>query len=243
MVKTKIYWLERSPQATGHRFKSCTAHMDMKTIYEDEDLLVVDKLAGAVVTDIYPDLDKIHRLDKDTSGVLLIAKNEKSLNFYQKQFADKTKGLEKILKKRYIALVVGNVQNDKGKIETLIGRGINDRKKQKVYSEIDPGSKQGKREAITDYVVVKRFEEYTLLEVFPKTGRKHQIRVHLAYINHPIVGDKVYGFKNQPCPEELSQHFLHAGSIRVKMMDEEIKEFHSKLPKDLKEIINKLSTE
>ena len=169
--------------------------------------------------------------------------------FYQKQFSDKTKGLEKILKKRYIALVVGNVQNNKGRIETLIGRGISDRKKQKVYSEIDPGSKQGKREAVTDFKVIERFlsrgqasGHYTLLEVFPMTGRKHQIRVHMAYLNHPIVGDKVYGFKNQPSPEEMSQHFLHAKCIKIKMLNEETKEFCSELPNNLQEIINKLST-
>ena len=211
--------------------------MNTKIIYEDEDLLVVDKPAGVVITDIYPDLEKIHRLDKDTSGVLLIAKTEKGLIFFQKQF--KTREVEK----KYIALVAGNVQNNKGKIETLIGRGINDRKKQKVYLLNEPGSLKGKREAITNYAVVERFKNYTLLEVFPKTGRKHQIRVHLAYINHPIVGDKVYGFKNQPCPEGLNQHFLHAGSIRVKMMNGKIDEFHSRLQKSLKEIINKLSTD
>ncbi|MBU2545201.1 RluA family pseudouridine synthase [Patescibacteria group bacterium] len=216
--------------------------MDIKIIYEDEDLLVVDKPAGVVITDIYPDLDKIHRLDKDTSGVLLIAKTEESLLFYQKQFSDKSKGLEKILKKRYIALVVGSIQDNEKRIATLIGRGKNDRKKQKVYLLNEPGSLKGKRSAITDYKVVKRFKDYTLLEVFPKTGRKHQIRAHLAYINHPIVGDKVYGFKNQPCPEGLSQHFLHAECIIIEMMNGETKEFCSELPKGLKEIINKLST-
>ena len=206
--------------------------MDMKTIHEDDDLLVVDKLSGVVVTDICPELEKIHRLDKDTSGVLLIAKTEKALFFYQKQFADKSKGLEKSLKKRYIALVVGNVLDNEKRIETLIGRGINDRKKQKVYSEIDPGSKVGKREAITDFKVIERYPKHTLLEVSPQTGRKHQIRVHLSHLGHPIVGDKVYGFKNQD-DLGLTRHFLHAESITIKMMNGEEKTFNSNLPPEL----------
>ena len=207
----------------------------MKIIYEDESLLVVDKPAGVVVTDVYPDLFKIHRLDKDTSGVLLIAKDEKDLIFFQKQFKNRE------VEKKYIALVVGNIEQNEGEIETLIGRGVNDRKKQKVYSPNDPNI-AGAREAVTKYKVVQRFREYTLLDVFPKTGRKHQIRTHLAYINHPIVGDKVYGFKGQPSPDEMKQHFLHAHCIKLKMLDGEVREFCSELPSELKEIINKLST-
>ena len=220
--------------------------MKINVIYEDKDLLVVDKPAGVVITDIYPELDKIHRLDKETSGVLLIAKNEESLEFYQKQFADKSKGLEKNLKKRYIALIAGDFKDNEKTIETLIGRGVNDRKKQKVYSEIDPGSKVGKRNAITNLKVVKRYlgrgrasTHYTLLEVFPVTGRKHQIRVHLAYVNHPIVGDKTYGFKDQDSLG-LSRHFLHASSIKIKMISGEEKEFHSDLPKELELCLKQL---
>jgi len=230
----------------------------MKVIYEDKDMLVVNKPAGIDVIEMMnllikenSELEKVgeepryglvHRLDKDTSGVILVAKTQRGLFFYQKQFSDKSKGLEKRLEKRYIALVVGNVKNNKGEIKTLIGRGINDRKKQKVYLPHEPNIK-GKREANTFYKVVKRFKDYTLLDVFPKTGRKHQIRVHMAYLNHPIVGDKVYGFKNQPSPEEMSQHFLHAKCIKIKMLNEETKEFCSELPNNLQEIINKLSTE
>ena len=245
----------------------------MKIIYQDEDLLVVDKPAGIDVIEMMNFLVKenpslkevgeepryglIHRLDKDTSGVILVAKDKKGLEFFQSQFSGqsesvsdkKEKRLEKKVEKRYIALVVGNVKNDSGKIETLIGRGINDRKKQKVYLPHEPNIK-GKREAITDYKVVERFsapggpalggKNYTLLEVFPRTGRKHQIRVHLSYLNHPIVGDKVYGFKGQSYPEGLSQHFLHAKCIKLEMLNGEIKEFCSELPDSLQNIINKL---
>ena len=221
----------------------------MKIIYQDNDLLVVDKPAKIDVIELmelvlkeYPEIKKvglapryglIHRLDKDTSGVLLIAKTEKGLIFFQKQFKLKR------VKKTYIALVVGNVRDNKGRIETLIGRSKKDGKKQKVYLETEPDSK-GKRDAITDYQVIKRFKEYTLINAFPKTGRKHQIRCHFSYMNHPLAGDKVYGFKNQSCPKGLDRHFLHAENLEIEMPDGNKKEFHSDLPIDLKNILEQL---
>lgn len=207
--------------------------MELKIIYEDDDVLVVDKPAGIVTKNLYPKLKKVHRLDKDTSGVLLIAKNEKSLIFLQKQFKDRR------VEKKYFALVVGEVKNNYGLIETLIGRAPKDRKKQKVYLPIEPGSK-GKREAITEYKVIKRFGDYTLLEVFPKTGRKHQIRCHFSYLGHPIAKDKTYGFKNQPCPEGLTRQFLHASYIKIKLPNGGTKEFKSKLPNNLETCLLKL---
>ena len=205
----------------------------MKTIYEDNDVLVIDKPAGVIITDIYPDLSKAHRLDKDTSGILLIAKNKKALIFLQKQFKQRS------VEKKYIALVAGNIKNNQARIETLIGRSKKQGTKQKVYLTTEPGSK-GKREAITEYKVLERLRSasgeinYTLLEVSPKTGRMHQIRTHLAYINHPIAGDKKYGFKNQPCPEGLKRQFLHASYIKIKLLDNKYKKLSSELTKDLK---------
>ncbi len=216
----------------------------MRIIYEDENLLVVDKPAGIDVISLgaelakqYPELQKverngiIHRLDKETSGVILTAKSNHGLIFFQKQFKNKE------VEKRYIALVIGNVKNDQGVIETLIGRNPGDRKKQKVFLEGEPGSEE-QREARTDYKIIKQFNDYTLLEASPKTGRKHQIRCHLSYIGHPIAGDKVYGFKNQPCPIELTRQFLHANFIRIQMPNGETKEFRSELPKELQKILN-----
>ncbi len=199
----------------------------MKVIYEDNNVLVVDKPAGVVITDIYPDLSKVHRLDKDTSGVLLIAKNEKALIFLQKQFKNRK------VEKKYIALVIGNIKSNQGKIETLIARSKKDGKKQKVYLLAGPKA-QGKREAITEYKIKERFRNYTLLEVFPKTGRKHQIRCHFSYLGHPIAGDKMYGFKNQACPKGLKRQFLHASYIKIKLPNGKDKEFKSELPDDLK---------
>ena len=176
----------------------------------------------------------VHRLDKETSGVLLTAKNEETLNFLQKQF--KTR---RVIKK-YVALVVGNVRENENKIESLIGRSPKDRIKQKVYLPFSPEAK-GKRTAITRYKVTKRFSDYTLLEVIPKTGRKHQIRVHLSYIGHPIAGDKKYGFKNQICPIGLNRHFLHAGFLKIKLPNNKEKEFEANLTKDLEEILKKIN--
>ncbi|MCJ7786650.1 RluA family pseudouridine synthase, partial [Patescibacteria group bacterium] len=140
------------------------------------------------------------------------------------------------VKKKYLALAVGNLKDKEGKIETLLGRSPKDRKKQKVYLPNEPGA-EGKREAITEYKVLKKFKNYTLIEVQPKTGRKHQIRVHLSYISHPLAGDRMYGFKNQPCPEGLKRQFLHASSLKIQLPSGEIKEFKSELPEDLKKLL------
>ena len=203
--------------------------MNLKIIYEDNDLLVIDKPDGINSDDFEK---RIHRLDKDTSGILLVAKSDKALDFFQKQFKNR-----KVIKK-YLALVVGNVKTNKGKIETLMGRSLKDRKKQKVYLMNEPDAqRKGLRKAITNYKVIKKYKDYTLVEAEPKTGRKHQIRCHLAYLGYPIAGDKIYGFKNQPIPKELKRQFLHASSIRIKMPNDEIKEFKSQLPEDLKKIL------
>ncbi len=235
--------------------------MDIKIIYEDENVLVVDKPAGIVVfpdgvspgtvprltlidilAEKYPELKNVgeaprygivHRLDKDTSGVLLVAKTSESLIFLQNQFINRE------VEKKYVCLVEGVLKNDKGEIKTLIGRAPGDKRKQKVYVSGEPGS-EGKREAITEYKVLERFKDYTLLEVQTKTGRKHQIRCHLSYIHHPIAGDKMYGFKNSPAPDGLTRQFLHAEYLKIKILSGEIKEFKSELPEELNNILKNL---
>ncbi|MBI2042055.1 MAG: RNA pseudouridine synthase, partial [Candidatus Nealsonbacteria bacterium] len=176
---------------------------------------------------------RAHRLDKDTSGVLLVAKNDKVLEFLQKQFQDRE------VKKRYIALVVGNLKNTEGAIETLLGRSPNDRRKQKVFLPQDPEA-EGKRTAATKYKVLQKFENYDLIEVEPLTGRKHQIRAHMAYLGHPIAGDKLYGFKNQLSPKGLNRQFLHAAYLEIKLPDGQIKKFESDLSDDLKLCLTQL---
>lgn len=199
----------------------------MKTIYEDENVQVLDKPAGIDVDSIGR---RVHRLDKDTSGVLLVAKNDEALEFLQKQFQ------ERKVEKKYLALVVGNLKNDGGLIKTLLGRSPKDRRKQKVFLPQEPGA-EGKREAVTKYKVLERFKDYTLIEAKPRTGRKHQIRAHLAYLGHPIAGDKMYGFKNQLCPKGLKRQFLHSGYLKIKLPNGETREFKSELPKDLKQCL------
>jgi len=224
---------------------------------------VVDKPAGIVVfpegqtiknTLIdsllikYPELNSVgekprygivHRLDKDTSGILLVAKTNEALIFLQKQFKNRT------VEKKYTALVTGVVKENQGIIKTLIGRSPNDKRKQKAYLLNEPETK-GKREAITKYKVLQRFKDYTLLEIKIETGRRHQIRCHLAYIHHPVAGDKMYGFKDSPIPKGLTRQFLHAGYLKIILPscsnkpNEQIQEFKSDLPENLKKIITNL---
>lgn len=233
--------------------------MQLKIIYEDENILVVDKPAGVVVfpenssekktlidelIKRYPQLKLcgssprygiVHRLDKDTSGVLLVAKDNKTLRSLQKQFSEK-----KVIKK-YLALVVGKIRENQGKIKTLIGRDPKNRKKQRIYLPTEPRAfKKGLREAETCYKVKRRFENFTLLELQPKTGRKHQIRCHLAFIGHPVAGDKLYGFKNQSLPLGLKRHFLHSTSLQINLPSSRKKVFIAPLAQDLKNVINNL---
>jgi 23S rRNA pseudouridine1911/1915/1917 synthase len=196
----------------------------MRIIYEDDDLLVYDKPAG-INCDDFP--KRVHRLDKDTSGIFLVAKNEGALNFLQKQFK------ERKVEKKYVSLIAGHLKNQTGEIKTLLGRSPNDRRKQKVFMPQEPGE-GNRREAVTLYKVLQRFKDYDLIEAEPKTGRKHQIRVHLSYLGHPIAGDKLYGFKGQPTPSGLKRQFLHASFLKIKLPNNQIKEFKSELPDELK---------
>ena len=235
--------------------------MDIKIIYEDKNVLVVDKPAGivvfpegksvrlfhssekAVISLIGQLIEKhsvlknageaprygiVHRLDKDTSGILLVAKSNESLIFLQKEFINRR------VDKKYICLVEGQIKQDSGEIKTLIARSKSDFRKQ-VVSETG-------REAITDWKVLERFKDYTLLEVKIKTGRRHQIRCHLSYLQHPVAGDKLYGFKNSKAPEGLKRQFLHASYLKIKLpacagrLNGETKEFYSELPEDLKHV-------
>ena len=241
----------------------------VKIIYQDENLLVIDKLPGLVVFSEKPTQEKtiidlllnqfpylttvgqsprygiIHRLDKETSGILLVAKNEECLSFLQKQFKDRE------VVKKYITLIVGNFQRKQGTIETLIGRSSKNRLRQSVYFPHQPKS-EGKRNAITEYKVLSKFfsvekdgkeRYYTLIEVLIKTGRKHQIRTHFRYLGYPIAGDKLYAFKNQPCPEGLERQFLHSGHLKIKLLNGQEQEFNSALPKDLTSVLKKLNEE
>jgi len=226
----------------------------MKIIFEDNNIIIIDKPAGltvhptnklqnnTLVDEIlayYPKIKDIgddslrpgivHRLDKDTSGLMVIAKNNKSFNYLKEQFQER-----KVIKK-YLALVHGTVKDDKGTITKSISFSKKDHKKRSAL--LDEKSKS----AWTEYQVIKRFDKYSLLETYLKTGRTHQIRIHLHSIGYPIVGDKQYKFKRQITPENLSRQFLHAFYLKFKSVDDKIMEFKSELPNELEKILKKIS--
>ena len=233
----------------------------LNIIFKDKDILVIEKSPGIVMipdethqsgtlleklVNLFSELKKVnerggilHRLDKDTSGLILVARNKKSFEFFKKSFK------ERKIEKKYLVLVIGNIKSKKGEIKTLISRSPKNRKKQKAFLMQDPRSKKrGLRKATTKYRVLKNLSDgknlYTLVEALPKTGRKHQIRVHLSFIGHPVAGDKIYGFKNQPIPPGLIRQFLHANYLKVKLSNGQTKEFQVPLARDLKGVLDKL---
>ncbi|GAB4409424.1 MAG: RluA family pseudouridine synthase [Anaerolineae bacterium] len=221
----------------------------LQVLYEDEHVAVVDKPAGMVVHPAFghqsgtlvnavlarwPQIADfaepgragiVHRLDKDTSGVILIAKTPLALNSLRAQFKARQ------VQKRYLALVEGVPGTTEGVIDAPIGRDPKRRKQMAVLRE--------GREAITEFRVVEIFPTHSLLEVWPKTGRTHQIRVHLAFIGHPVVGDTVYGRRKQTL--KLSRHFLHAASVNFAIPGTEQRvTVESPLPSSLQNILNAL---
>ncbi len=179
-------------------------NIPLDILYEDNDIMVVNKKSGMVVhpgngnysgtlvnaligyTDDLSDeggserVGIVHRIDKDTSGILLIAKTNEAHRILSDDFKNKR------IKRKYIALVHGVIDNNKGKIVAPIGRSKVDRKKMCVTDE-------NSKNAITNFTVLERYKNATLIECILETGRTHQIRVHMEYINHPIVNDPLYG--------------------------------------------------
>lgn len=229
----------------------------LSIVYEDKDVIVLDKPAGLIVHPSasqksgtlingllarYPLLKNVgenplrpglvHRLDKDTSGLMIVAKNNQAFEFLKNQFKNK------LVEKKYLALVVGKPKESSGEIKTFITRSKSDPTKQKV------DDKTGKK-AITLYKTIKEYKDFTLLEAQPKTGRMHQIRVHLAWLSNPVAGDKKYRKyrqKNQPLPANLKRQFLHAYSLKLNLPGGQKKTFHSPLPPDLETFLSALET-
>ena len=222
--------------------------MPLNIIYEDDDLLVVDKPAGLTVhpapghpshtlvnavLSYFPNLADVgdslrpgivHRLDKDTSGVMLVAKTRTA----QQYLADQFKAHSVV--KAYLVLVKGRLTPEEGIIEAPMGRDPRNRKRMAVVAE--------GREARTEYRVIEYMGSYTLLEVMPETGRTHQIRVHLSAIGYPVVGDKVYGAKSL----FLLRQFLHACRLGFKLPSTgEYVEFTSELPPDLEQALRDIA--
>lgn len=219
-------------------------------IFENDDLIVVNKPPGMVVhpsaghqsgTLVHavlahaPDLRGvgeerrpgiIHRLDKDTSGLIVVAKHDQSMSALQAQFKART------VEKRYLALVDGHPQTPSGRIEAPIGRDPGHRKRMAVVS-----ASRG-REALTIFHTVENLNQHTLLEALPRTGRTHQIRVHLSYIGIPIVGDRLYGRRRPSYP--IARHFLHARGLTLQLPDGKQASFEAPLPPDLQTVLDEL---
>lgn len=230
----------------------------LKIIYENDNVLVIDKPAGLTV---HPRMDKglrpvpaeikntlvsgliakypkmisvgdnplvrpglVHRLDKDTSGVMIIAKNQAAFEWLKQQFQ------KRLAAKKYLALVHGHLKETSGQIKCFLKRSP-DPTKQQVASK--------GREAISSYKVLKGLKDYSLIEVAPKTGRFHQIRAQMAWLGHPVVGDTKYGGSRQK-PTNLTCQFLHAAELTIALPDGHEKTFNASLPDDLDDILTGL---
>ena len=223
--------------------------MPLNIVYEDQDIAVINKPQGltvhagngvnepTLVNGLLYHLKNlsgingvlrpgiVHRIDKNTSGLLVVAKNDKAHLSLAKQLEDKT------CSRIYVALLEGELKTESGKIETFISRDVNNRTKMTV-------AKCG-RLAITNYKVLKLFEGYTLCEFSLKTGRTHQIRVHARYLGHPVVGDKEYGYKNQKF--KLNGQLLHAKQLKfVHPTSQKEVVFNAEIPDYFESILKKL---
>lgn len=222
-------------------------NIPLDIVYEDDDVIVVNKPQGMVVHPApgHPDHTLVnallyhsplstingtfrpgivHRIDKDTSGLLMVAKNDLAHQSLAEQLRNKTN------KREYLALVYGQIKEDAGTINAPLGRNPQDRKKQAVV--------KGGRHAVTHFKVMKRYDNFTLIKCILETGRTHQIRVHMKYIGHPLVGDPLYG------PRKVigkDGQFLHAALLGFKhpRTGKELV-FEAPLPENFQKMLDKL---
>ena len=239
------------PIIEEEQIKAEPEKLNLDIVYEDDDVIVVNKPNGMVVHPaigntkhtlvnglLYhsKELSKkngefrpgiVHRIDAYTTGLLMIAKNDKAHEFLAKQLSEKT------THRKYIALVCGVINNDTGTIDAPIGRDINDRKKMSITAD-------GK-EAITHFKVLERYKTATLIELKLETGRTHQIRVHMNYINHPVVNDPVYGKRKLIDNTGQCLHAKELGFIHPKT--KKYMEFNTEIPECFINILNKFKEE
>jgi len=224
--------------------------LPLRVVYEDSDIIVVDKPSGLVVHPApghrehtlvnallahCPDLAGIkgtirpgivHRLDKDTSGLLVVAKTDAAQQSLSQQIA------QRAITKGYLALVVGRLSPERGTVDAPIGRHPVDRKRMAVV----PNG----REAVTRYEVLRYYRDCTLVDVRPVTGRTHQIRVHMAHLGHPIAGDPIYG-RGVARRVEVPRLFLHAYLLGLRLpSDGRWVEFRAELPEELRVVLDQL---
>ena len=240
------------PQAEDSALVAQNIPIDI--VYEDEELIVVNKHRGMVVHPApgHPDGTLVnallfhcgdslsgiggerrpgivHRIDKDTSGLIIVAKNDFAHQFLSAQLADRS------LSREYDAIVRGSMREDSGTVNKPIGRHPTDRKRMAV-------TEKNSRDAVTHWQVLARYTAYTRLNCVLETGRTHQIRVHMASISHPLLGDYAYG---APSPEKgLQGQCLHARAIKfIHPRSGEQLRFETELPAYYKEILSKLGEE
>lgn len=232
-------------------YEAKAENIPLDIVYEDDYLLVVNKPKGMVVHPAAGNYDGtlvnallyhcgeslsgingvlrpgiVHRIDKDTSGLLIVAKNDFAHARLAKQIKDHS------FTREYEAVVFGNLKNDEGTVDAPIGRNANDRKKMCVTTK-------NSKNAITHYSVIRRYKGYTHIKCILETGRTHQIRVHMAYIGHPVSGDLVYGVKNEKV--DFTGQCLHARKIGfIHPRTNKYLEFTSELPDYFKNYIKKL---
>lgn len=225
--------------------------ISLKIVYENNDVILIDKPAGMVVhpsaghrkgTLVHavlahaPNIEGVggvqrpglvHRLDKDTSGLIIMAKNDRAHRWLQDQFKQRQ------VRKVYLALVEDQPPTPDGRVEAAIGRDPRNRKRMAVVPEAKG------RMAISEYRTVERYEKHALIEVRILTGRTHQIRVHMAFINCPVVGDRIYGRRQLTAP--VRRQFLHAAKLRLLLPgNAEPTSFESPLPSDLHHALENL---
>lgn len=240
------------PEAKQYEVEPQAIPLDI--VYEDDDLLVINKPQGMVVHPAPGNYDGtlvnalmehcgkelsgingvmrpgiVHRIDKDTSGLLIVAKNDTAHTFLSEQLADRS------LSREYAALVNGNIKEDELTLDFPIGRNPADRKKMCVTNK-------NARNAVTHVTVLERFGRYTFVKCKLQTGRTHQIRVHMAYIGHSVVGDKTYGVKKERF--KLDGQLLHARKIEfIHPSTRQKMEFSCNLPDYFTNVLERLRSE
>lgn len=265
-LDTIVVYSDMSPEETD----VVPEKMELNIVYEDTDLMIINKPAGMVVhpgsgnysgtllngvsyylqqqnpaisEDVLPRFGLVHRIDKNTSGLLVLAKTDKAMRHLAKQFFDHT------ISRKYVALVWGDMQDESGTIVAHVGRNLRFRKLFEAYPEGDHG-----KEAITHYKVLERFGYVTLVQCILETGRTHQIRVHMKYIGHPLFNDDFYGgdkivkgtvyakYKQfvENCFHICQRQALHAKTLGfVHPTTGEDMFFEAPLPADIEEVIEK----